>query len=220
MKRITAILLALVIVFAIPGSASAHWDAAYRWEGQSQSNYSYWVDVCASGNMASGNNNARLDDARGEWNEIGGELLFNEVITNCSILLGGAGNAVHVYFTPLSGDTLGSTNCNLIWNPGDARYYVDQCTVAIDSDNATTSCGSYTWYTGAGSPGVNEIDLESVLVHELGHALRVGHSSDGEAYIMDNNLSDTGGCPEGVEKDERVYSHDTQAYTQYYGTTH
>lgn len=36
---------------------------------------------------------------------------------------------------------------------------------------------SENWYVGSGVPGSNQIDAQSVATHELGHALRLAHTS-------------------------------------------
>ena len=230
-KKLLAILLALATILSFPATASAHWDAVVKWEGQSGGGYSYWVYLCESGFSA--NSRTRLINAADEWNEINGELHFSMLAdgTDCQSWLDTGQNVVWAKLANLADGDFAHTDCNLIFGQ------VDQCEIYVTSDQSWTtgtSCAdlspntvyNFTWYTGTGSPSSTQIDVESVFVHEVGHAVRVGHNSgDYEDAIMDNAINDDSGSPpdcdpRGIEKDERVYSHDTSAYTQFYGTTH
>ncbi len=53
--------------------------------------------------------------------------------------------------------------------------------------NAGVSSGSATFTTGPCNPSSSEIDLETVLLHELGHALNLGHINDGTQGAYPNN---------------------------------
>lgn len=215
--RIAAVAFqAAVLALGVPASVAGHTSGGFsKWEGWSEGGYSYNVMVCDT-NLSSGAA-ARMNDARTEWNEIGGELFFTNTgwdAATCSSFWNGALNVVRVKMGPLGGNTLGFALTNLIFGQ------VDQVDITIDNDNTTTTYGSYTWYTGTGSPSSNQFDMESVMVHEFGHALAaLGHSTENENYIMDDTLGD-GGSPEGKEKDERIYLHDTALYSDNYGTSH
>lgn len=215
--RIAAVVVqSALLAFAGPANVTGHVSggSAY-WEGWNLNGYSYWVNVCDT-NM-SGASESRLIDAAGEWSEIGGELKFNWTGWSgviCNQNWGNQANQVRVDYGPLGGDVLGEAFVNLIFGQ------VDQVDITIDNDGSLSTWGTYSWYTGTGSPSSTQVDLESVLVHELGHALAaLGHSTENEVYIMDNSLGDPG-SPKGVEKDERVYFHDSALYTDLYGTTH
>ncbi len=53
--------------------------------------------------------------------------------------------------------------------------------------NAGVSSGSATFTTGPCVPSSSEIDLETVMLHELGHALNLGHINDGTQGAYPNN---------------------------------
>lgn len=48
--------------------------------------------------------------------------------------------------------------------------YISWATLEVDEDED--------WYTGTGTPGGLEVDLYSVLTHELGHALAIKHTNN------------------------------------------
>ncbi len=53
--------------------------------------------------------------------------------------------------------------------------------------NAGVSTGSASFTTGPCSPSTSQIDLETVLLHELGHAISLGHINDGSQGGSPNN---------------------------------
>lgn len=219
MRRFILAALAAILLVAVPAQSTAHTSGgSVRWEANNIGEWTYVVYVCDT-NMPSEQHEDRIKNAIGEWNEIGGELHFSwtdwDTFTCNTNYLYGAGNVVRVILTPLSGGNLGHTDIQL--NSG----RIDEATIRIDNDG-WGGCGDYSWYTGTSGPGANQVDFESVLVHEFGHAFgALGHTTHLEQSIMDDNLTDiVGGCPERVEKDERVYFHDTELYGSLYGYSH
>jgi len=67
------------------------------------------------------------------------------------------GTLAHGYYPPPNGDSAA----------GDVHFDEDE-----------------DWYVGLGVPGINQIDLFSVALHEIGHAIGLGHSAD-PTSVMD-----------------------------------
>jgi hypothetical protein len=228
-KRITTLLTTLALILALPSTASADTsDGGVTWITNNLYGYNHFIQVCTYAFNTDADN--RVADAAAEWTELGGELAFVYAgwdDSNCLANWNANGNIVYVSGNgDLGGDTLGSTTCyrQLGTGCGPATGWgsVVRCRIMLDMDNYTTSYGTYSWYMGTGLPGSEQIDIESVVVHELGHCLaRAGHDthSGHESYVMDDSLGNPSD-PEGVENDELLWSHDKALYTDFYGTTH
>lgn len=48
----------------------------------------------------------------------------------------------------------------------------------------------FSWYSGTGTPGPGQVDLESIALHELGHAHQLGHIIDPNNGSVGNNAED------------------------------
>lgn len=100
----------------------------------------------------------RLSDARSAWNNVSPariDLLRNDA---------SYGLRVYAGWIDGTGGTLGVTT--RYW-AGDA--YISWATLKVEE--------SENWYTGTGTPGATQFDLQSVLAHELGHAVAISHTN-------------------------------------------
>jgi hypothetical protein len=70
----------------------------------------------------------------------------------------------------LGGWTLGSTTSRFNINIYGSRVYLVEIDMVFNSDTD--------WYLGEGSPGPDQIDFQSVVLHEFGHAIMLGHVND------------------------------------------
>ncbi len=88
-------------------------------------------------------------------------IMYDNTNTGVSPLSSGVLAVCYSYFQGCSGQELQKTAFDIIVR------------------NAGVSSGSATFTTGPCNPSSSEIDLETVLLHELGHALNLGHINDG-----------------------------------------
>jgi hypothetical protein len=228
--RITALCLALLtlLAFAAPAAASptrqvdepivnAHLVSGdlEKWVdftdpyGQGFDNFAY---ICTYLYNDDGDN--RVIDAANEWNGIGGEFAMwwlGWSDSTCLSQYNGTGPVIMVTGSAHSGDNLGTAEAYCpADNPCDVFSWsrIDDCKVDLDMDNTLSTYGAYSWYMGTGSPSSSQVDIESVLVHELGHCLGItGHSGEEGNYVMHcilNNYPDDCNAknPKGIEKDE------------------
>ncbi|TBN15796.1 T9SS type A sorting domain-containing protein [Hyunsoonleella pacifica] len=65
---------------------------------------------------------------------------------------------------------------------GGIDWYVSELDLVF---NDTTN-----WYTGTGTPGVSQIDFESVALHELGHSHQLAHIINPDNNAVGNNAED------------------------------
>ncbi|MGH2455252.1 MAG: hypothetical protein ACRDHD_03225 [Candidatus Limnocylindria bacterium] len=225
---VTACLLALVIVAPVSGSHNQY-NPIRKWAVRNVSPYTHYIPVCppwesAAWNLASATH-ARVNDAMSEWNEGGGELYFYRTNTGCSTMDGS--DTPHVEVTwdsatsfdisvpgqmqPCYDKGLSDIFCNFMENPP----VLYRATIMLDSDQAAI------YYWGSGSPPSNRHDVESVLLHELGHTLMVMHWSGG-GCSPGNNLVMCAFIALGQERDEvwPGYVHDQYNYWDIYGSTH
>lgn len=100
----------------------------------------------------------RLSDARWSWNNVSPariELYRNDT---------SYGLRVYDGYIDGSGGTLGVTSRYWPWDT-----YISWATIKVEENE--------NWYTGTGTPGSTQIDLQSLLTHELGHALAILHTN-------------------------------------------
>lgn len=102
---------------------------------------------------------SRLYNARDQWNAVSG----------ASIILSRNDSSydLRVFDGHIDGQW-GTAGITKRYWAGDT--YISWATVEVDEDEA--------WYTGTGTPGGSEVDLYSVLTHELGHALAINHTNN------------------------------------------
>jgi hypothetical protein len=96
-------------------------------------------------------------------------IMYDNTNTGVAPLSSGVLAVCYSYFNGCSGQELQKTAFDVIVR------------------NAGVSSGSATFTTGPCVPSSSEIDLETVLLHELGHALNLGHINDGTQGVYPNN---------------------------------
>ncbi|MEX0630317.1 MAG: hypothetical protein WEE67_08170 [Chloroflexota bacterium] len=223
MKRITAVLLALLVLLAVPGSASAAptdiskpsqvnaavsnghaWITNIVCNGQGC--FNHYVRVCDYGFNSSSTIAARIIDALNQWNAIDGELLYEWMgswsdATCNSEMANSPLPTVMITNAQLSGSPvglLGQTDNN--WINAQGKIY--NCRVDIDRAGATWN-GQWnmqgvtgSWYTGSGSPGPTQLDFEGTVAHEMGHCLSWdNHLDSPNGALMYNCWSPTCASP-------------------------
>ncbi len=152
----------LMLVAAVPASASDNLNASWKAVPVSpyQNYIRYWYHSSVPSSFK-----PRIFDGRQAWNNVGRELYFA---------------------TGTSSDGLIKiTYEDLLFPNGDAlaisMTYAGACfpKICTGSIAYNSTPGSFTFYTGTGSPNGanNEIDLWSVAAHEWGHQVSLTHSS-------------------------------------------
>ncbi|MBS4043092.1 MAG: T9SS type A sorting domain-containing protein [Chitinophagaceae bacterium] len=96
-------------------------------------------------------------------------IMYDNTNTGVSPLSSGVLAVCYSYFNGCSGQELQKTAFDIIVR------------------NAGVSQGSANFTTGPCYPSSSQIDLETVMLHELGHALNLGHINDGTQGVYPNN---------------------------------
>ena len=102
-------------------------------------------------------------------NNVENIIMYDNTNTGVSPLSSGVLAVCYSYFNGCSGQELQKTAFDIIVR------------------NAGVSQGSANFTNGPCYPSSSQIDLETVLLHELGHALNLGHINDGTQGVYPNN---------------------------------
>lgn len=93
------------------------------------------------------------------------------------------------HFNTSTNLSLFSSGCNT-WATVPAGGY-DHSNRHVTSTNAymntSSTCTSWAWNLAPGDPEATQVDAHSVLAHEMGHMINIGHGSS--AYVMYPTLS-------------------------------
>ncbi len=168
MKKLA--ITAACLAFAIAGSAHSWvaWGPVYE---DYQLPVPIWGDETTDLDDCSGNTEYLGTAKRAyiTWNQVT-DTKFSWTIGGWGGPYGGFGDGFNnIRFKEINdAGVLGLTVYNLYNGDRDADVKIDL---------------SQNWECGPGSPWWNEMDLESVILHEAGHQLGLGHSSNNQAVM-------------------------------------
>src|SRR5207244_5922279 len=105
------------------------------------------------------------------------------------------------------------------------------CFISDGVTGEITLIQGWNWYTGADGTliGSNQYDFQTILTHEMGHALGLGHSTSPDSVmfadlatgvarramtVQDLNIPDTDGGPDGLHAAPRLLEGKDGSYVQ------
>lgn len=153
-----------------------------RWDPQQYGIYNYspctFFESDFPSSSATGNPRSRVLEGRNKWNAVGRELYFRSA-TGCSKWLEVKWDDLLVPFN----DDWGFVS-NDQW--GD----ISNSTVNFNRSPDKSGGGTYPWYWGTSSTTPSgHVDGISVAVHEFGHSVALGHTSQCTCDIMYNYIN-------------------------------
>ena len=220
---VQAILIAMSTMLILAAPVSAHpytdpsWNTAeqgYLTQAQGTS-YAHYVPVCLEASVygpywdtVNHPNHARIVNALGSWNNVGGELYYYTSNIDCATRRAGGISFLSIgksNISPLANtSTTSGTVCNEPWGVWCSKE------IHIEYDSVPT----YSWYVDTGTPPNNTYDFWSTMLHEIGHSMFCNNHSTNSADAMYGILGHNGDY-------QRVLSAaDKLCYSHYYGTTH
>jgi len=168
MKRFEHLLLAAVVIAILATGASAYVLLPFNWNwmGGSPVTVNMYINPnCADPSAV--DELASLQSAMSSWTNAGANFAFN-----------------YAGYTSVTGATYNGQN-DICWNPGSSGGALATTSSWFVGSNTTQAdivfWDTWTWRTGAS--GVNQYDVESVGVHELGHVVGLDHTPISSAVM-------------------------------------
>ncbi|VAW31133.1 hypothetical protein MNBD_CHLOROFLEXI01-4460 [hydrothermal vent metagenome] len=152
--QLIVVSVALVVTISLIGVKLAHaWVVQNpKWDISSSTTVNYRANQLPTAFQN------RLSDARWAWNGVSPARI--NLYRNDSSY----GLRVYDGWIDGAGGYLGVATRYWPWNT-----YISWATIKVETNES--------WYTGTGSPGATEIDLQSLLTHELGHGVAILHTN-------------------------------------------
>jgi hypothetical protein len=137
--------------------------------------------VCDAGQLVTGTIDVYLDNADGTAVPTDEQARFDDAIHTLDATFAPYGVNVLDVGVGDAGDAIVQVEIAATSAAGNAADGVLGCTVA----GKITLVTGWNWYTGAdpGAIGADQYDFETIVAHELGHAIGLGHSGDNDSVM-------------------------------------
>lgn len=202
---------------ATDNTQPGHWQYNLSGEG-----HDYNVGVCPPFEYSAWDLNQsshlRVYGAMNEWNLGNGELRFYRTNVSCQGMAD-----LHLPYVEVTWDIFATqtdfafadvcyNSLLILCSLKESTPIVYRTIISLDYAKLNQ------WYWLGGIPDQNHWDVQSAVLHELGHSFPVGHATGNDNLVMAPVL------PRGLNKravfSSGGYYHDQQNYTGKYGNTH
>lgn len=200
MRRLVPVAFAALLLWSSVSPAEASHVNGRRWDRQQVGVRDYSPCYYFESDFPTGSHRSRISDGRNAWNNQTRELYF-AVITGCSQ---STHNAIYVKWD----DLLAPFNDDLAFVQLDQFGDISDGIMNFNASPDKSGGGTWSWYVSTGDAPGTHMDLWSTAVHEFGHCVETGHTT---------NSADVMFTPQYAGAEKRTLStHDKQSINAMY----